>query len=356
MILKETFTRNHVDKIKEGKKCDPIILERAIVALGLVEALAKTGCDFIFKGGSSLMILLDKVSRLSTDCDIIVPFDFDIDSYIKRASIIYPFKSYNESVRKTNNNISKKHYKFIYESIYSNKGEVVILLDVLFENNSYKNILKKEIKNNLLICDDNPIYVKCPTIEAILGDKLTAFAPNTTGIKYYNDDFSNDKKLEVIKQFFDIVTLFRNSNDFDEIKDNYMCMVKNEISYRNLNITYKESLLDTFNSALSILSRGKINHNEYLYLLEGIRKIKNHIFGYDFNAENAIHFAADVMLISSGILSNINVINVKIDDKQLFNDNTYKNINYVKKLSKETFNKASYAISILIEKGFIILS
>ena len=154
----------------------------------------------------------------------------------------------------------------------------------------------------------------------------------------------------------DIVTLFRNSNDFDEIKDNYMCIVKNEIFYRNLNITYKESLLDTFNSALSILSRGKINHNEYLYLLEGIRKIKNHIFGYDFNAENAIHFAADVMLISSGILSNINVINVKIDDKQLFNDNIYKNINYVKKLSKETFNKASYAISILIEKGFIILS
>lgn len=123
MILKETFTKKHIEEIIKNKKCDPIILERAIVAIGLVEALVKTGCNFIFKGGSSLMLLLNEVNRLSTDCDIIVPVDYDIDKYIKDASVIYPFKSFSESIRKTNNNISKKHYRFVYESIYSNNGE-----------------------------------------------------------------------------------------------------------------------------------------------------------------------------------------------------------------------------------------
>ena len=55
MILKETFTKKHIEEIIKNKKCDPIILERAIVAIGLVEALVKTGCNFIFKGGSSLI-------------------------------------------------------------------------------------------------------------------------------------------------------------------------------------------------------------------------------------------------------------------------------------------------------------
>ena len=38
MILKETFTKKHIEDIIKNKKCDPIILERAIVAIGLVEA------------------------------------------------------------------------------------------------------------------------------------------------------------------------------------------------------------------------------------------------------------------------------------------------------------------------------
>ena len=88
MILKETFTKKHIEEIIKNKKCDPIILERAIVAIGLVEALVKTGCNFIFKGGSSLMLLLNEANRLSTDCDIIVPVNCDIDKYIKDASVI----------------------------------------------------------------------------------------------------------------------------------------------------------------------------------------------------------------------------------------------------------------------------
>ena len=85
MILKETFTKKHIDEIIKDKKCDPAILERAIVALGLVEALVKSNCNFIFKGGSSLMLLIHDINRLSTDCDIIVPtnYTFWYTSYLQ---------------------------------------------------------------------------------------------------------------------------------------------------------------------------------------------------------------------------------------------------------------------------------
>lgn len=350
MILKETFTKEHIEKIVLQNKCDPIIVERAIVSLGLVEAISKVGGDFVFKGGSSLMLLLNKLKRLSTDCDIIVAKEYDIDDLIKKASKLYPFKSVTESIRKTNNSISKKHYKFIYDSIYNQNGEVTILLDVLFEDNPYTDLISMEINNNLLICDNNPIFVNCPKIEAILGDKLTAFAPNTTGIKYHNVDFSNDKRLEVVKQYYDIVSLIGQAKDFEQIKKNYLSVVKNEIAYRGLNIDYIDVLKDTFNTSLTILSRGKIGNGNYENLLNGIKKLQNHILIGKYSAEIAALDAADVMLLSAGLITDIDILNIEITSQQLFTDSVYSKINYIKKLSELAFNKVAYAIRLICLK------
>lgn len=40
-------------------------------------------------------------------------------------------------------------------------------------------------------------------MECLLGDKVTTFAPHTTGVQ-----FNRDKELEIIKQLFDVATLF----------------------------------------------------------------------------------------------------------------------------------------------------
>lgn len=47
---------------------------------------------FIFKGGTSLLVLLDHPRRLSTDIDIIVDKDTDLDDYISKAGTIFPSK------------------------------------------------------------------------------------------------------------------------------------------------------------------------------------------------------------------------------------------------------------------------
>ena len=51
-----------------------------------------------------------------------------------------------------------------------------------------------------------PLLAKVPCLEDMLGDKLTAFAPNTTGIPYFKKQDS--MSMEIIKQLYDIGNLF----------------------------------------------------------------------------------------------------------------------------------------------------
>ena len=116
MINKEVYTYDYIMKVKTKYKADPQIIEKTIFAFGLLEALSNSGASFIFKGGTSLMLLLDKPLRLSTDIDITVDPEYDILSFIQKASKIYPFIRYEESTRLGSNSIVKKHFKFYYKS------------------------------------------------------------------------------------------------------------------------------------------------------------------------------------------------------------------------------------------------
>ena len=154
MITKETYTTEYVNTLREKYKKDPALLERVLFAFGLLEAIARVGMPFIFKGGSSLMLILDHPLRLSTDIDILVKPGTDVDHYINEAARIFPFKTFEEDRRVGKNNIEKRHFKFIYDSP-----------------------LRKDDFYDLLLTDNTPITVTVPSPECILGDKLTAFAP-----------------------------------------------------------------------------------------------------------------------------------------------------------------------------------
>lgn len=66
MLSKENFTKDYIERLRKQNWLDPMLLERTIYAFGLLEALARVGMPFIFKGGTSLMLLLNKPRRLST--------------------------------------------------------------------------------------------------------------------------------------------------------------------------------------------------------------------------------------------------------------------------------------------------
>ena len=174
MLLEQNFSLEHIEEVRGSRKVDKTILERSIYALGLLEALARVGLPFIFKGGTSLLLLLDSPMRLSTDIDIIVEPGTDFEHYIEEASKIIPFKAKDEQERKRAGSIEKRHYKFTYDSPAYGR-EFYILLDILFEENHYARTIQKPIKSSLLITEEPYINVTMPTVDCIMGDKLTAF-------------------------------------------------------------------------------------------------------------------------------------------------------------------------------------
>ena len=113
MLTRENYTEQHIYDLWKETGADPSILERTVFAFGLLEAIRSVGLPFIFKGGTSLLLLLDEPRRLSTDIDIIVEPGTDVDDYIQRAGKIFPFLSVEENVRKGSNDIEKRHLDFI---------------------------------------------------------------------------------------------------------------------------------------------------------------------------------------------------------------------------------------------------
>ena len=297
MLSRYNFTREHIEKLRETNGNDPSILERTIYAFGLLEAIRRAGMPFIFKGGTSLLLLLDKPLRLSTDIDIIVEPGVDVEGYIQEAGKIFPFLESEEDIRIGANNIEKRHYKFVYESPLSGRT-IYILLDILFEKNPYCTVIERPIENQMLLTEGQSIMVRVPGVNCILGDKLTAFAPHTTGVP-----IGVNKELEIIKQMFDCWTLFQKMDDFGEVIATYQNVVKKELAYRSMNLQTKDVLADTIRSCICLIGRGSINKDEYILYIDGINRIRNHIFSGSLSGESAGIPACGILYLAASMLS-----------------------------------------------------
>ena len=60
MLKKENFTEEHIRNLQSASHRDPLLLERSVYAFGLLEAITRVGMPFIFKGGTCLMLLLER--------------------------------------------------------------------------------------------------------------------------------------------------------------------------------------------------------------------------------------------------------------------------------------------------------
>ncbi len=70
-------------------------MENMIYALHLLEQLKLSGLDFIFKGGTSLILMLEEPQRFSVDIDIIVRPDMtkgELEAHLSklRGQVILP--------------------------------------------------------------------------------------------------------------------------------------------------------------------------------------------------------------------------------------------------------------------------
>jgi predicted nucleotidyltransferase component of viral defense system len=327
---------------KNNNNTDKILVDRVIHALLLLEGLVKQKIDFVFKGGTALMLLFGSTKRLSIDIDIILPkspdsLDKKFDDLVKEKG----FNRFEFQQRIQNSKIEKEHYKFYYTPIYKTaNAEDYILLDVLLEDNNYSKTINIPIQSSFVPTSEPLVEVRIPSLEDILGDKLTAFAPNTTGIPYIKK--GEEKNMEIIKQLYDIGNLFDVVTDLSIVKSTFEKFAQIELSYREKSeLSVTNVLEDIYQTALCISTRGAIGNGDFVQLQKGIQRIKQFIFSESYQIEKAIIHSAKAAYLSSIIKNNATKIENFITPDQVkdfdIKDQTINKLNRLKKSNPEAF-------------------
>lgn len=326
---------------KENPSADIQLLEKTIGALYLVENLVNENLDFIFKGGTSLVLLLEKIKRFSVDVDIITEEKKEkvkeiIENIIKNQDL---FIKVEKDIRKNavSQRMNIEHYKFFFNSVTDN-SEKYILLDIAYESNKYPKVIKKKIENEKLNIKSE-LLVKVPSIESILGDKLTVLAPRTTGISY-----KSNKELELIKQLYDVDKLFNEIENIGEVRESFINIANREIKYRNLTeITYEEVLDDIEEFAKEIIYRE--DKNNFEKITTGIRKFSNFMLERKFLIDKeALIAASKVTYLISLIRGNKNTIE-KYEIPEMVDIETEKTYKKRLRTIKRTNQEAYYYIA-----------
>ena len=294
MIDQEKITLDWIEKVsKANRNADKILVEKVIRALLLLEGLVKQELSFVFKGGTALMLLLNSAKRLSIDIDIIIPEKpDDLNELLDKLASEQGFIRKEEQKREANIKVDKAHYKFFYKQLHkTSKDEEYVLLDILFEAVQYKKLEKIKIQSSFVPEKEAPLTVKSPCLEDITGDKLTAFAPNTTGIPYFKKEDS--MSMEIIKQLYDIGNLADNVSDIEIIKSTFKNFAATELSYRELkNLAEQDVINDIYQTALCIVTRGTDGKGNFDELQKGIQRISRFVFSESYHLEKAITHAS----------------------------------------------------------------
>lgn len=134
---------------------------------------------------------------------------------------------------------------------------------MLFENNHYAEVETKEIRNDLLLTEEEYLTVKIPSADCILADKLTAFAPHTTGV-----ELNKGKDMEVMKQLYDVCSLIEVFKECDVVKRTYEPIALAEIAYRGINATPTDCLWIALSQLYVLRHEARSEQRSIRYMLK----------------------------------------------------------------------------------------
>ncbi|WP_066219071.1 nucleotidyl transferase AbiEii/AbiGii toxin family protein [Formosa haliotis] len=339
MIEPTTYHPDWIYEVKSNlgkKKLDPKLIEKVIYALLFLEQLKVNGLEFIFKRGTALLLATKIPKRFSIDIDIITEqTQSEIENILEKISKNKVFTHWeDDNNRKHTQDAPIGHFKMHYTSNVDGSVEP-ILLDVLYTPNPYPALMEIPIAHDWVQTTGEIITVQMPTFDAILGDKLTAFAPKTTGILY-----SKNRPVEIIKQLFDVAFLTDNITDLKTVQNSYNKVVAEEIKFRKLNVSAIHVLEDT-QEACYILATRDVKSEEFKHLQLGISNFTNFIIT-KFNIEEAITAAAKTAYLAEVLKNEIVSDLEKFKSPKQIKDWTIENqqfnkLNKLKKSNPEAF-------------------
>jgi hypothetical protein len=264
-----------------------ITIEKSIRAFVLLERLAASDLRFVFKGGTCMMLHLQDLRRLSVDIDIVCTEGLaritPVLDVIGQGS---PFTRWDEDKRNPDRRPKRKHFRFFYDSIDPNNPEPFVLLDVVLEHVPHPFTERKSVAVPFIETIAPP-QVIVPTLNGLLGDKLTAFAPETVGIKY-----RPKLSQQIIKQMFDVGELFQAATDLDQVRQAHEASFKAENGFRRKKFRLNQALDDSLDTAfrvsqLNLAHEGRWDGEKRRILLNGIGAINASLVRETYTVEEA---------------------------------------------------------------------
>ncbi len=269
------FTKEHICANK--KEAPDVLAEQAAHCLELVAELVREGLDFTFKGGNSLLVLLEEPRRFSIDVDIATDetrerIDQTVEGVVKKHGL---FTRFQKRQHKTKPWLPMVSYEIFYASHFTDNKENFIMLDAILKKNTTPKIRKKVACGGLYQCNET---VELPTISRIIGDKLLTLGPRTLGIP-----LGKNKEAQRLKHGHDVALLAEQPLDLDEIRQSVAACMKQELEIQEKTMTEEEVLADTLsfcvqpfryaekpvdqglNPALSEIVRGHVPFAEHLF-------------------------------------------------------------------------------------------
>lgn len=292
---------------------DRMLLERCIHALDLVARLRHAGLEFVFKGGTSLVLHLQPLRRLSIDVDIACGASLE---QITRAldAVVYPrqpFTRYAHQDHRDRDEPPTKHFLVSFNSAVRPGQESHILLDVLFEPTVYPEITEVELATDF-IRTTGPTPIRVPTVDCLLGDKLAAFAPRTIGVLQNPPpnragDPMDPQHTRVAKQLYDVAQLFGEAHGLDAIRRTYEAIRPLQNGYRARDYTLEQTLRDTIDAAFWFSQRDlKYGEPHAMsdFLHAGVSNLDGHLVGAGFPVPAAKAAAAKAACLAAMLLGN----------------------------------------------------
>lgn len=303
MFPADAFTPSWINaKRRELGGCDPAILEKCVHALTLLGYLAETGLPFLFKGGTSLLLHLPQTRRLSRDIDIVCGEPAAaVDAVVARIGGLAPFLRQEEDQRGARGLPQRRHFKFFYRSALPPHAEQEVLLDVVEERAEVHAVVRRPIGTGFLAAR-REVLVRVPTIESLLGDKLTAFAPTTVGVPLRKEDGSAADVQQIAKQLFDTGVLFETATDFAQVARSYDAICALESGYRPARPGRTAALEDTLRACFALTAtkqRELAVYPDAPLLHDGFNRLTGHLTWPEFGREHRRTLAARAAVLAA---------------------------------------------------------
>ncbi len=274
------FTKEHI----QAHKFDaPVSLaEQAIHCLELVAELSWAYFPFQFKGGNSLLLILQDPKRFSIDVDIATdesPEEIErvLDKIVLECGV---FGKWTKRQHKTKPFIPLASYYLFYKSKFTGSDDAFIMLDCQLTKSPYKT------QNIPIVCGTiykTIVKTDVPTPSSLIGDKLLTLGPTTLGIP-----LGKGKEAQRIKHIFDIARLCETLPSISDVRESLTACIIHENTLQKKEIDAKDILADTLLFCKSvIMNSGTASaDNDQMSALnetiKGLPQFADHLFSKNY--------------------------------------------------------------------------